>query len=146
MIRPWVAIDLEVHRNGRLLSDIGAVRFDGDTFRRKPSSAKQMSTALKELDRFCTGCKYLLGHNLIGHDLVFIRDLKPGLDLLKTRVIDTLYLSPLAFPRNPYHRLVKNYKLVKDTRNNPMADAKLATRLFSEQYDSFRQQADTARI
>ncbi|MCY3657695.1 MAG: RecQ family ATP-dependent DNA helicase [Caldilineaceae bacterium] len=125
------------------MSDIGAVRFDGHTFRRKPSSAKQISTALKELDRFCTGCKYLLGHNLIGHDLVVIRDLKPGLDLLKTRVIDTLYLSPLAFPRNPYHRLVKNYKLVKDTVNDPVADAKLAIRLFSDQYDSFRQQADT---
>ena len=144
VIRPWVAVDLEVHRNGRLLSDIGAVRFDGHTFRHKPSSAKQISTALKELDRFCTGCKYLLGHNLIGHDLVVIRDLKPGLDLLKTRVIDTLYLSPLAYPRNPYHRLVKNYKLVKDTRNDPVADAKLAIRLFSEQYASFQQQADTA--
>lgn len=143
VFKPWVAVDLEVHRNGRFLSDIGAVRFDGHTFRYKPSSAKQISTALKELDRFCTGCRYLLGHNLIGHDLVVIRDLKPSLSLLKTRVIDTLYLSPLAFPRNPYHRLVKNYKLVRDTHNDPVADAKLAIRLFSDQYDSFRQQADT---
>ena len=139
----FVAFDLEVHRNGRLF-DIGAVRHDGQTFQRKPTNARQTSTALKELDRFCKDCNCLLGHNLIDHDLTILRQTNPGLHLLQIRVIDTLYLSPLAFPRNPYHRLVKNYKLVKDTVNDPVADAKLATRLFSEQYDSFRQQADTA--
>ncbi len=138
----FVAIDLEVHRNGRL-TDIGAVRHDGQTFKRKPTSARRASIALKELDRFCSGCTYLLGHNLIGHDLTVLRQTDPDLHLLQIRVIDTLYLSPLAFPRNPYHRLVKNYKLVKDTVNDPVADARLATRLFSEQYASCRHQADT---
>ena len=140
---PSVAIDLEVHPNGRL-AEIGAARSDGRTFRYKPSSNKQASAALKDLDRFCKGCRYLLGHNLIDHDLTVLRQTDPDLRLLRTRVVDTLYLSPLAFPRNPYHRLVKNYKLVKDTVNDPVADAKLATRLFSEQYNSLRQQADTA--
>ena len=138
----YVAIDLEVHRNGRL-TDIGAVRHDGRIFKRKPANARQTSAALKELDHFCSGTTYLLGHNLIEHDLTVLRQIAPDLSLLRTRVIDTLHLSPLAFPRNPYHRLVKNYKLVKDTRNDPVADAKLATRLFNEQYDAFRQKADT---
>jgi len=34
---------------------------------------------------------------------------------------DTLYLSPLAFPENPYHKLIKNYKLIKNSKNNPVA-------------------------
>lgn len=139
----FVAIDLEVRRNGRL-TEIGAVRHDGQTFKRKPTSARRVSTALKELDHFCRSCTYLIGHNLIDHDLTVLRQTEPSLHLLQIRVIDTLYLSPLAFPRNPYHRLVKNYKLIKDTINDPVADAKLAARLFSEQYASFRQQADTA--
>ncbi len=138
----FVAIDLEVRRDGRL-TDIGAVRHDGQTFKRKPTGARRESTALKELERFCKGCNCLLGHNLIDHDLTILRQIDPGLHLLQIRVIDTLYLSPLAFPRNPYHRLVKNYKLVKDAVNDPVADARLAIRLFYEQYDSFRQQADT---
>ncbi|MYC64228.1 MAG: RecQ family ATP-dependent DNA helicase [Caldilineaceae bacterium SB0661_bin_34] len=139
----FVAIDLEVHGN-RQLTDIGAVRHDGQTFRRKLTNARQTSTALKELDRFCKDCNYLLGHNLIDHDLTVLRQTDPDLHLLHIRVIDTLYLSPLANPEHPYHPLVKNYKLVKDTVNDPVADARLATRLFSEQYDSFRRQAYTA--
>ena len=139
----FAAIDLEVHRNGRL-SDLGAVRHDGQTFHCQPANARQISTALQELDQFCRDCTYLLGHNLIDHDLPVLRQTEPGLHLLRTRVVDTLYLSPLAFPRNPYHRLVKNYKLVRDTVNDPVADAQLAIHLFGEQYVSFRQQADTA--
>ena len=139
---PFVAIDLEAHRNGRL-TEIGAVRHDGRTFQRKPTNKRQTSIALKELDHFCSGATYLLGHNLIDHDLTVLRQTDPDLSLLQTRVVDTLYLSPLAFPRNPYHRLVKNYKLVKETRNDPVADAKLATRLFGEQYDAFRHKAGT---
>ena len=138
----YVAIDLEVHRNGQL-SDIGAVRHDGQTFKRKPANARQTFAALKELDCFCRDATYLLGHNLIEHDLTVLRQIAPDLSLIGVRVIDTLHLSPLAFPRNPYHRLVKNYKLVKDTVNDPVADAQLATRLFGEQYDAFRQYTGT---
>ncbi len=32
------------------------------------------------------------------------------LQILTKPPIDTLWLDPLAFPRNPYHRLVKHYK------------------------------------
>ena len=49
----------------------------------------------------------------------------PELELLRLPVVDTLELSPLAFPENPYHRLVKDYKLVSDARNDPRRDAQL---------------------
>lgn len=40
----------------------------------------------------------LLGHNLLAHDLPLLRGWAPDHPLLALPVIDTLYLSPLAFP------------------------------------------------
>jgi ATP-dependent DNA helicase RecQ len=37
--------------------------------------------------------------------------------------IDTLPLSPLLFPKKPYHRLIKDDKLFSDQLNNPINDA-----------------------
>ena len=48
-------------------------------------------------------------------------------------LVDTLLLSPIAFPQNPYHRLVKDYKLVSTARSDPVADAELSFTLFGEQ-------------
>ncbi len=67
------------------------------------------------------------------------RHIAPQLDLLKKPVIDTLYLSPLAFPENPYHRLVKDYKLVRQSVNDPVADAQLAASIFADQWEAFEQ-------
>jgi hypothetical protein len=53
----------------------------------------------------------------------------PELAFLKLPVIDTHYLSLLAFPRKPYHRLVKDYKLVRsgtDGEAAPVAAYSLA--------------------
>ena len=47
---------------------------------------------------------------------------------------------PLAFPENPYHRLVKNYKLVRDSLNDPLADARLADCLFQDQWIALQEQ------
>lgn len=93
--------------------------------------------ALLELDSFANEAEYLLGHNLLHHDLPILRALAPSLRFLTKPVVDTLYLSPLAFPQNPYHRLVKDYKLVRDTLNDPVADARLSAGLFLDQWTSF---------
>ncbi len=52
-------------------------------------------------------------------------------------MVDTLFLSPLAFPENSYHRLVKDYKLVRDTMLDSVADCRLAERVFREQWVEF---------
>ena len=55
--------------------------------------------------------------------------------------VDTLRLSPLAFPRNPYHRLVKHYQdggLVRGRINDPELDARLALEVFGEQREALR--------
>ena len=79
----------------------------------------------------------MLGHNVRRHDLPVLAQLFPGLKLAQLPVVDTLELSPLAFPENPYHRLVKDYKLVSDARNNPLRDAELSLELFRDELHAF---------
>jgi ATP-dependent DNA helicase RecQ len=64
--------------------------------------------------------------------------------LLRLPVVDTLYLSPICFPENPYHRLVKDYKLVADSLNDPVADSRLAGTLMLEEIASLKGLAQTA--
>jgi len=133
-------LDLETTPEGKIFK-IGAV-FQDQTFERK--GRFNLKEALSDLDQFGQYSTYVLGHNILGHDLPLLETLTPDLSLLKKPVIDTLYLSPLAFPENPYHRLVKDYKLVRQSVNDPVADARLAASIFADQWDAFeklRQQA-----
>ena len=141
LLKTCLQLDLEAGE-GRIFS-IGAV-FDGKVFSRK--GRFDAAIALRELDAFAGGARGLLGHNLLGHDLPVLRGLAPGLGLHGLPVIDTLYLSPIAFPENPYHRLVKDYKLVHETVNDPVADAKLAASLFADQWESFEGMARDGRM
>ncbi len=134
-------MDLEVSKSTGRLHRIGAV-FRDKTF--QWTGGRQARQALAELEIFGRKAGYLLGHNLFNHDLPFIKGLAPDLKLLERPVIDTLYLSPLAFPRNPYHRLVKNYKLVRASQSDPIADAHLAIAVFREQWDAFSGQLSQA--
>ena len=52
-------------------------------------------------------------------------------------VIDTLYLSPLLFPRKPYHALLKDDKLQTDELNNPLNDSIKARDLFNDEVSAF---------
>ena len=99
-------------------------------------------TQLAQIDNMAAGAQYILGHNLLVHDIPRLQDFNPGLLLVKKPAIDTLYLSPLAFPSNPYHRLVKDYQLVRDSVNDPVRDALLAGKVFSEQWDEFLKQSE----
>lgn len=126
-------LDIETNENGGVYA-IGGV-IGERVFRR--TERFDTHQALLELDSFGCEAEYLLGHNLLRHDLPVLRALAPSLRFLTKPVVDTLYLSPLAFPQNPYHRLVKDYKLVRDTLNDPVADARLAAGLFRDQWGSF---------
>lgn len=130
------SLDLETNENGEIFA-IAAQR-GTLTFSRKAPFAIQR--ILRELDAFCADAGFLLGHNLLRHDLPVCRALAPQLGWLDKPVVDTLFLSPLAFPENPYHRLVKNYKLVRDGLNDPLLDAKLAVSLFQDQWEALREQ------
>ena len=126
-------IDLETARNLKI-HHIGAL-FGGERFER--SGHFDLTKSLTELDIFSDRADYILGHNILGHDLPVLESLAPKLRFLNKPVVDTLYLSPLAFPENPYHRLVKDYKLVRDSINDPVADARIAASVFCDQWESF---------
>ncbi|MGZ8237933.1 MAG: RecQ family ATP-dependent DNA helicase [Methylobacter sp.] len=132
----YCSLDLETNENGEIFA-IGAVFKDKSFAHKAPFDARR---ALVELDDFACDAAYLLGHNLLRHDLPICRAIAPDLKFLNKPVVDTLFLSPLAFPENPYHRLVKNYKLVRDSLNDPLADARLAMSLFQDQWVALQEQ------
>ncbi len=129
-------LDLETGANEKIYQ-VGAVNRDREF---EVKDKEIVESDLRRLDQFAAGAKYILGHNIIRHDLPILRERYPGLSILSLPVIDTLYLSPLAFPENPYHKLVKNYKLVRDSLNNPVNDARLAGKIFIDQWESFENQ------
>jgi ATP-dependent DNA helicase RecQ len=92
------------------------------------------------LDDFCRGAHFVLGHNILRHDLPRLKQVDPALLLFSKPAIDTLFLSPLAYPANPYHRLIKNYQIVRDSINDPVQDALLAGKVFAEQWDALLEQ------
>src|SRR5690606_24319722 len=82
-----------------------------------------------------------LGHNIIHFDLPHLRAARPDLRLLSKPVVDTLQLNPLAFPRNPYHHLVKHYQdgaLQRGRINDPELDARLTLAVFDDQYKALQ--------
>ena len=133
MLDNILTIDFEVIPKGNIYH-IGAV-FKDKIFERK--DIKDIRTALNELSIFSKDADYILGHNIVNHDLSIAKNILPNASFLDLPVIDTLFLSPLAFPENPYHKLVKDYKLVKNSKNNPVADAKLAKAVFDDQVAAF---------
>ena len=115
-----------------------------DTGESLTHSGGGMTTALEKLDDLAEGASFILGHNLIAFDLPHLAAAKPDLKLLKLPVVDTLRLSPLAFPCNPYHRLVKHYQdgdLRRGRINDPELDSRLALEVFADQVESLREAA-----
>ena len=100
--------------------DIGALRWDGATFH---SADKHV------MKRFLEGVNYVCGHNIIHHDAKYLfRE-----DSQRWALVDTLYVSPLLFPERPYHRLLKDDKLVSEQMNNPVNDCEKARDLLMEE-------------
>lgn len=122
-----IFVDTEVNQEGKVC-DYGAVNATGQTLH---------TSAVASFTQFITGNRFLCGHNLIAHDLTYIAEAveQAGLSIY----IDTLSLSPLLFPRHPYHALVKDDKLQTDERNNPLNDAKKAMQLFYDEVNAFAQ-------
>ena len=116
-------IDLEIDGRGKIL-DAGAIR-DGKTIH---------TSRIAELVRFIGDAEYLCGHNVVEHDFKY---LNPFLDK-NYKLIDTLYISPLMFPKKPYHRLLKDDKIISDELNNPLSDAVKAKDLFEDEINAFR--------
>jgi ATP-dependent DNA helicase RecQ len=125
-------LDLEVSPGGKILK-LGAVLGPQRLAR---SGNTPFELVCGELTRLAAGADCVLGHNLVRHDLSVLRGRAPDLSLLRVPVIDTLVLSPICFPENPYHCLVKDYKLVRQSVNDPVADARQAASLFKDEFQA----------
>ena len=126
-----ISLDLEVKKDSGQIYAIGAVREDKEFSLSR--SVKNIDRALEALDSYADGASFVLGHNVIDHDLPHIKAANPNLRLLNLPVVDTLRLSPLAFPRNPYHHLIKHYKdggIIRCQANDPELDARLTLNVF----------------
>lgn len=117
-------IDTEVDPHTKKVADYGAVREDG---------AILHSHSKTDFDAFISICDTICGHNIINHDLKYIA-LKA-----KLTIIDTLFLSPLLFPKRPYHHLVKDDKLQTDELNNPANDSMKARDLLNDEIAAWNQ-------
>ena len=134
-----LSIDLEVGVRDARIHRFAAVR--GDTNASLVFHQGDLAAALDKLDDFAETVSFLLGHNLIDFDLPHLAAAKPDLRLLKLPAVDTLRLNPLAFPRNPYHKLVKHYqdgKLLRGSLNDPELDALLTLEVFRDQLKAFQ--------
>ena len=121
-------------RDGGRIHAIGAIRADTDQC--LAHSGSGLAAALSKLYELGDGASFVLGHNLIAFDLPHLKAAKPDLRLLKLPAVDTLRLSPLAFPSNPYHNLVKHYQdggLKRGRVNDPELDARIALELFGDE-------------
>ena len=119
-----VFIDTEVNPQTKKVADYGAIREDG---------AVLHSHSKADFDSFVSKCDTVCGHNIINHDLKYT-----ALRGTPT-IVDTLFLSPLLFPKRPYHHLVKDDKLQVDELNNPVNDSMKARDLLNDEVAAWNQ-------
>lgn len=135
-IREWCIISVDVetapHEDNRIFK-LGAVRSDGDRSLTLSTTKLTSANVASKVEEVAAGARLLMGHNLRRHDLVELRRQYPDLQCTSLPVLDTLELSAFAFPNNPYHRLIKGYKLVSDSRNEPERDARIALELLVDE-------------
>ncbi len=126
MAESIVFIDSEIGISDQKIADLGAM---------KENNAQFHSPSIRDFSAFIADAAFLCGHNIVHHDLRYLR---PLLDRpLSAKPIDTLYLSPLLFPERPYHALLKDDKLQAEELNNPLNDAEKARKLFYDEVNAF---------
>ena len=123
-------IDTEVNPRTKKVADYGAVREDG---------AVLHSSSKADFDAFVSKCDTVCGHNIINFDLKYT-SLRGN-----STIVDTLFLSPLLFPKRPYHHLVKDDKLQVDELNNPVNDSMKARDLLNDEVTAWNQLSDNRR-
>ena len=115
-------IDLEVNPETRKVLDFGAANANGETLH---------TTQKIDFENFIADCNFICGHNVCHHDANYFNRPKDS------HLIDTLYFSPLMFPEKPYHKLLKDDKLITDELSNPLNDAIKAKELFYDEINAF---------
>lgn len=121
--------DIEASSTSKELLDIGCVLSNESSFHKNQPF---------EFEKFIEKSDFICGHNIFAHDLVWLQKHFGNSVWGINNAIDTLLLSPLLFPRQPYHKLLKDDKLDTDERNNPLNDAKKSRDLFFAEVAAFQ--------
>lgn len=138
LVSRCLAVDLEVDPSTARVFAMVAVRHDDRSVlntRGEPTAGQ-----LDDLEAAIGDVDHPIGHNFLSHDMEHLIAARPRLALVMDAPIDTLWLNPLAFPRNPYHHLVKHYQvghLAKGHVNDPELDARLVFEVLANQLDAF---------
>ncbi len=134
LLEQCLSVDLEVNPKTIEIFDMAAVRFgDGPAVVAPKGNIKQ---GLDQLEKALAKTPHVLGHNILRHDIEHLLAKRPRLAAKMAAPIDTLWLNPLAFPRNPYHHLVKHYhdgRLQAGHVNDPERDARLVFEVLENQ-------------
>ena len=128
MAKSVVFFDTEIGVDDKKIHDIGAVRSDKGTLH---------TASVSDFCAFAADVDFLCGHNVVHHDMKYLAPVGDG--RVPKKIIDTLYLSPLLFPKRPYHRLLKDDKLQVEELNNPVNDSQKAQTLFFDEVNAFWQ-------
>ena len=128
MAKSVVFFDTEIGVDDKKIHDIGAVRSDKGTLH---------TASVSDFCVFAADADFLCGHNVVHHDMKYLAPVVDG--RVPKKIIDTLYLSPLLFPKRPYHRLLKDDKLQVEELNNPVNDSQKAQTLFFDEVNAFWQ-------
>lgn len=142
LLERCLSVDLEVNPKTAEIFDLAAVR-------RGPGPAvvaakTGLQQSLDRLEAALAGFGHIIGHNILRHDIEHLLAARPRLRKQMEAPIDTLWLNPLAFPRNPYHHLVKHYhdgRLQAGHVNNPELDARLVFEVLQNQIEAFKGQS-----
>lgn len=129
----YAFIDVEVGLKDKRIHDIGALRYDDAVFH---------NASKNEFFKFLNGVDYLCGHNIIHHDAKYLF----GDNDCRWQLVDTLYMSPLLFPERPYHKLVKDDKLMNEQMNNPVNDCRKAKDLLWDEVARWNSLPDEKRM
>ena len=121
-------IDLEVQADSGKVLDYGAIKSSGATHHGSVPGA---------FSEFLSGTDFVCGHNLIDHDSRYISEMLNSLSITSDRLIDTLPLSALLFPKKPYHALLKDEKFFSEELNNPLNDSIKSRDLFYDEIAAY---------
>ncbi len=137
LLEQCLSVDLEVNPKTAEIFDMAAVRFgNGPAI---VASKGQIKQGLDQLEKALEKTPHVIGHNILRHDIEHLLAKRPRLAARMAAPIDTLWLNPLAFPRNPYHHLVKHYqdgRLQAGHLNDPERDARLVFEVLENQINA----------
>ncbi len=129
-------IDTEIEPKSLKILDIGCIKADGNIFHK---------TSITEFTQFLKGTQFICGHNIFNHDINYVGKALSCAGISSTKIIDTLFLSPLLFPTKPYHALLKDDKLQTEYTNNPLNDSIKARDLFYDEVEAFKKTDETLK-